>query len=59
MKKCISRLCTNPLEDPPPDVIPKSGEKHVNTAENMLYIAWMVILGDHDVKKVSFGNFDF
>ena len=30
---CISRLCTNPLGDPPPlDLIPKSGEKHVNTA---------------------------
>ena len=22
----------------------------------MLYIAWMVILGDHDVKNISFGN---
>ena len=34
VKNCISRLCTNPLGDPPPppDLIPKSGEKHVNTA---------------------------
>ena len=31
---CISRFCTNPLGDPPPplDLIPKSDEKHVNTA---------------------------
>ena len=25
----------------------------------MLYIAWMVILGDHNIKKISFKNFDF
>ena len=25
----------------------------------MLYIAWMVILGDHNIKKTSFENFDF
>ena len=25
----------------------------------MLYIPWMVILGFHDVKKISFENFDF
>ena len=59
---CISRLCTNPLGDPPPpppDLIPKQGEKHVNTAYNMLYIAWMVILGDDNIKKTSFKNFHF
>ena len=44
---------------PPPDLIPKSGEKHVNTAQNMLSIAWMVILGGHNIKKTSFENFDF
>ena len=34
VENCISRLCTNPLGDPPPppDLIPKKGEKHVNTA---------------------------
>ena len=25
----------------------------------MLYIRWMVILGDFDIKKMSFGSFDF
>ena len=25
----------------------------------MLYISWMVILGDHGIKKMIFGNFDF
>ena len=25
----------------------------------MLYISWVVILGDHDIKKISFENFDF
>ena len=60
VKNCISRLCTNPLgPPPPPDLIPKLDEKHVNTAKNMLYIAWMVILGNHGIKKVSFENFDF
>ena len=24
----------------------------------MLYIAWMVILGDHNIKNISFGNFN-
>ena len=61
VKNCISRLCTNPLGDPPPprDLIPKLDEKHANTAYNMLYIPWMVILGDHNIKKTSFENFDF
>ena len=31
----------------------------MNTGYNMLYISWMVILGDHKMKKISFGNFDF
>ena len=25
----------------------------------MLYIPWMVTLGDHNIKKTSFENFDF
>ena len=25
----------------------------------MLYIAWMVILGDHNIKKTRIENFDF
>ena len=29
----------------------KEGEKHKNTAQHMLYISWMVILGDHGIKK--------
>ena len=37
---------------------PKLGEKHTNTAYNMLYIAWMVILGGHNIRKISFANFD-
>ena len=36
---------------PPPHPIPKKGEKHINTAQNMLYIAWMVIVTGHNVKK--------
>ena len=28
-------------------------------AQNMLYIAWMVILRDPKIKKTSFENFDF
>ena len=24
----------------------------------MVYIAWMVILGDHNIKNISFGNFN-
>ena len=25
----------------------------------MPYMAWVVILSDHNIKKTSFGNFDF
>ena len=25
----------------------------------MLYIAWMVIVSDQDIKTISFGNFNF
>ena len=25
----------------------------------MLYVAWMVILGGHNIKKISFENFNF
>ena len=61
MKNCISKLCTNPLGAPPPptDLIPKWGEKHVNTTYNMLYIPWMVILCGHHIKRISFKIFDF
>ena len=38
------------------ELISKWGEKHVNMAQNMLYIAWMVILGGHNIKKTSFQN---
>ena len=41
----------SPPPPPPPDPIPKQGEKHVNTAQNMLYIPWMVILGGDNIKK--------
>ena len=44
---------------PPPNAIPKKGERDVNTAENVLYIPWMVILRGRNIKKKSFGNFDF
>ena len=37
----------------------KRPEKHVNTAYNMLYIPWMVILGGHNIQTTSFENFDF
>ena len=33
---------------------------HINTAAyNMLYIACMVIVNGHDIRKISFPNFDF
>ena len=34
VKSCTIRLCTNPWGDPPPppELIPKYGEKYVNTA---------------------------
>ena len=44
--------------DPPPHLIPKQGEEHLNT-QNMLYILWMVILGDQSIIGISFENFDF
>ena len=48
------------LGTPPPlDLIPKYVEKQENTAQNMLYIPWMVILGDHNIRKISFENFVF
>ena len=61
MKSCISKLCTNPLgaPPPPPELLPKYAEKQVNTPKNLLYIAWMVILGGHNIKKTSVENFDF
>ena len=59
MKNCISRLCTHALGDTPPAQDPKLGEKHVNTAYNMLYIPWMIILGDHNISKKRFENFHF
>ena len=62
MKNCISKLCTHPLGGTPPphpDLIPKWGEKHVNTAQNMLYIPGIVILGDDNMIKTIFKNFDF
>ena len=31
----------------------------MNTASNMQYIPWMVILCDHNIKKISCGIFDF
>ena len=43
----------------PLDPIPKYREKHVNTAQSMLYIAWTVTLGDRKIIKTSFQTFDF
>ena len=37
----------------------KRPEEHVNTAQNMLYVPWMVILCGHNIIKTSFENFDF
>ena len=51
-KTTKSRLCTNPLGAPPPS--PLQGEKHINAAENVLYIGWMVILCGHNIKKLRF-----
>ena len=36
------------------DPIPRYGEKHINAAQNMLYIAWMVMLGGHSTKINKF-----
>ena len=46
----------SPPSPPPPDLKPEMGEKQVNAAYNMLYIPWMVILGDHDIKKTLSKN---
>ena len=55
-KKCMSKLCTNPLGQPPP-----RRTQHRNKVNGLqpLYIAWMVILLDHIIKKMSFKNIDF
>ena len=49
-----------PWETPPPLPAPNTqiSEQHVKIAQNMLYIAWMAILGDHNIKKITFENFD-
>ena len=51
----------SPRSPPPPpkDLIPKWGENHINTAYNMLYIPWMVILCGHNIIQMIFQNFDF
>ena len=62
VKNRISRLCTNnPLRDthPPKHPIPRWGEKQINTAKNMLYIAWVVMVSGHNIKKISFGSCNF
>ena len=46
-------------ESTPSTTQPKWGRNFMNTTENMLYISWMVILGDHNITKKSFRNFDF
>ena len=38
---------------------PKIGWKLHKYRLNMLYIPWMIILGDHGIKKTNFENFDF
>ena len=48
-----------PTPPPPARPIPKEGENHLNLAYNMLYILWVVIFGDHTIKKISSQNFDF
>ena len=49
----LARCVPIPWESPS-HPIPKQGEKNVNTAENMLYIPWMVISGDGNIKQISF-----
>ena len=60
---CISVLCTNLLGPPPPpaprDLVPQNGEKHINTAQNLLYIAWVVFFGDGKIIKTNFKIFSF
>ena len=54
VKNCLSCSCTNPLGTPPPSPPraqhPSKG-KFINAVSNMLSILWMVILGDHRIKK--------
>ena len=61
VKNGMSRLCTNPLGDPPgdPPPPPPKMKKKSKYALKHAYIAWMVILGDHGIIKISFENFDF
>ena len=48
-----------PSKTTPPPPHPNTRKKHITTAKNMLYIARMVIIGGHDIKKTSTRNFDF
>ena len=37
------------------------GARHIPVADkksSQVYVPWMVILGDHGIKKISFRNFD-
>ena len=45
-------------DPPPPHPIPKQAAKRLNAAQNVLYVAWTVILGVHNIKRSRFGNFD-
>ena len=50
----VRRLHTHEMEQMDPNWV-----KIHNTAENMLYKAWMIIVSGRHIKKLSFGSFDF
>ena len=59
MKKSSSEILLPSASPPrrestPRNNSPKKGKNNINTAENMLYIPWMVILCDYHIKKKSF-----
>ena len=56
MKSAYVGCVPIPSEPPPPPPacpLPKEAGKHVNMGQIMLYIPWMVILRDHNIKKIS------
>ena len=52
-RKLQSKLCPIPLGSPPPP------SKHPNRDQNMLYIGYLIIVIDQNIKKIGFGNSHF
>ena len=46
-------------ESTPSNIDRKKGKNYMYTGQNMLYISWMVILGDHNITKKKVRTVDF